>query len=211
LKKYFIYVDGFNLYHRCLKNTKYKWLNLRALAESFNFKDCQITKVRYFTAKVIPSRNNPQIASRQNFYLRALQTIPEIQIHLGQFKKREIKGKLIAENNPLHNKIVKVSKFEEKGSDVNIATFMLIDCLQKRCDIPVLLSNDSDLSEPLKFIKTVLRKRVGVITPAEFFTNQLKRYTSFSRKISEKQLRESQFPYTLKDKDGQFSCPKDWV
>ena len=26
-----IYVDGFNLYHGCVKGTRYKWLDLKAL------------------------------------------------------------------------------------------------------------------------------------------------------------------------------------
>jgi len=170
-----------------------------------------LSKIRYFTAKVIPNPQNPQVANRQNFYLRALRTIPEIAIHFGQFRKREIKGRLIAKNNPLHQRKVIVSKFEEKGSDVNIATLMLTDCFQGLCDVPILLSNDSDLSEPLKFIKTVLKKRVGIITPAERVTSQLKRYSSFIRRISEKQLKDSQFPRALEDKGGKFFCPRNWL
>lgn len=30
----YVYVDGFNLYYRALRGTTYKWLNIRALAES---------------------------------------------------------------------------------------------------------------------------------------------------------------------------------
>ena len=140
---------------------------MKALIESFSFEDCKISKIRYFTAKVIPSDSNPGVRQRQDVYLRALRTIPEIEIHFGLFKKQNVKGKLLAEGNSLHEQIVKISKFEEKGSDVNIATFMLVDCFQNKCDVPILLSNDSDLTGPLKYIKTTLKLPVGLITPAD--------------------------------------------
>lgn len=210
MKNYIIYVDGFNFYHRRIKETTYKWLDLKALVRSFNFKDCRISKIRYFTAKVKPSSNNLRVGQRQDLYIRALQTIPEVEIHYGQFRKRKVKGRLLAEGNLLHGQIVEISKFEEKGSDVNIATFMLADCFQKLCDVPVLLSNDSDLTEPLKYIKTVLNRPVGIIMPVPKPSSALKRYSSFRRKISDKQLETSQFPRHLIDSKGEFSCPKDW-
>ena len=210
MKKYIIYVDGFNLYHRRIKNIKYKWLDLKALAQSFNFKDCEISKIKYFTAEVIATEDDRTIKERQDFYLRALRTIPEIEIHFGKFKRRTVKGRLLAKGNSLHKKIVEIEKFEEKGSDVNIATFMLVDCFQKECEIPVLVSNDSDLSEPLKYIKTILKMPVGLVTPATFFMAELKRYSSFRRKISDTQLESSQFPHTLKDNKSEISCPKKW-
>ena len=209
MKKYIFYIDGFNLYYR-LKHTKYKWLNIKALVESLNFKDCEISKIRYFTAKVKSKEGDFDTRVRQNFYLRALKTIPEIEIHFGQFKKRTVKGKLLAAGNPLHKKIVEISKFEEKGSDVNIATFMLTDCFQQKFDVPVLLSNDSDLTEPLKYIKMTKKKPVGLISPAHSFVKQLERYSTIRRKITDQQLEAAQFPYELKDQRGDFFCPNVW-
>jgi uncharacterized LabA/DUF88 family protein len=53
---------------------------------------------------------------------------------------------------------------EEKGSDVNVATHLLVDVLDGTVDAAVLVSNDSDLSLPL----TVARGRVpvGVVNPS---------------------------------------------
>ena len=209
MKNYIIYVDGFNLYHS-IKKTKYKWLDLKALIQSFSFKDCKISKIRHFTAKVIPNDSNPGVRQRQDVYLRALRTIPEIEIHFGSFKRRSVKGELLEKGNPSYRKIVKVSKFEEKGSDVNISTFMLIDCLKNECDVPILLSNDSDLTEPLKYIKTILKLPVGLITPAKFWVSKLHQYSSLRRKISSERLKNAQFPLKLKDKQGEFFCPKEW-
>lgn len=42
---------------------------------------------------------------------------------------------------------VEVLKSEEKGSDVNLATYLLVDCYRSDCDVAVIVSNDSDLAE----------------------------------------------------------------
>jgi hypothetical protein len=46
-----VYVDGFNLYYGCLKGSPYKWLDLEILCRVLLPSD-QISKIRYFTAKV---------------------------------------------------------------------------------------------------------------------------------------------------------------
>ena len=214
-KNYGIYIDGFNLYYRLLKKyPQYRWLNVKLLFESFNFKFYPIAVIRYFTAKVGSSKKDHSIHIRQNIYLRALRTIPEMHIHYGQFKKREVMGKLEERDNLSFGRIVKVSKFEEKGSDVNLASYMLLDCFSGRCDVPILISNDSDLSTPLKIIKTVFKKPIGLITPdtnKKMAVQDLKKYASFHKGISEIQLQQSQFPRVMTDKEGSFYRPKQWV
>jgi hypothetical protein len=46
--------------------------------------------------------------------------------------------------------LVKVVKNEEKGSDVNLATCLLIDAFDKAFDAAVVITNDSDLAEPIR-------------------------------------------------------------
>ncbi len=46
--------------------------------------------------------------------------------------------------------LVSVSTFEEKGSDVNVASHLLIDVLTDQVDAAIVLSNDSDLRFPLE-------------------------------------------------------------
>ena len=53
-----------------------------------------------------------------------------------------------------------MSSFEEKGSDVNVATQLLIDVLTGRVDAVMVFSNDSDLRLPLE----LARQRVPVAT-----------------------------------------------
>jgi uncharacterized LabA/DUF88 family protein len=47
---------------------------------------------------------------------------------------------------------VRVTKTEEKGSDVNIATHLLMDAFDDAYELAVIISNDSDLLEPIKVV-----------------------------------------------------------
>ncbi len=42
-------------------------------------------------------------------------------------------------------------KTEEKRSDVNLASYLLLDAFKKDCDIAIVFSNDADLKEPIGF------------------------------------------------------------
>lgn len=55
-----------------------------------------------------------------------------------------------------------VLKTEEKGSDVNIATYMLADAFRQDCDQLILITNDSDLAEPVRIINKESLIPVGI-------------------------------------------------
>ncbi len=46
-----LYIDGFNLYYRALKDTPFRWLDLHKLAETL-FPEDTINRVCYFTARL---------------------------------------------------------------------------------------------------------------------------------------------------------------
>ena len=79
-----VYVDGFNLYYGALKGTQFKWLNLVALARHVLPAKHSIDKLIYFTARV-SGVSNRQAPGRQQVYLNALNTLPEVEIHFGSF------------------------------------------------------------------------------------------------------------------------------
>ncbi len=56
-------------------------------------------------------------------------------------------------------------KTEEKGSDVNLATHLLHDAHMGRFDVAVVVSNDSDLLEPIRIVREQLGKKVGILNP----------------------------------------------
>ena len=60
---------------------------------------------------------------------------------------------------------VEVIKTQEKGSDVNLATFLLLDAFRQESDIAVVISNDSDLKEPIRVLIEELGVPVGLVNP----------------------------------------------
>ena len=79
-----VYVDGLNLYYGSLRGTPHKWLNLLHLCQLL-LPSQQIQTIKYFTAQVITRPDNPRQALRQQIYLRALRTLPQVEIVFGHF------------------------------------------------------------------------------------------------------------------------------
>ncbi len=84
-----VYVDGFNLYYGALKGTPYKWLNLAALAKEFLPPSHTVEKIKYFTARVSGAAD-PDAPRRQQLYLNALSTLPEVEVYYGRFLSKSI-------------------------------------------------------------------------------------------------------------------------
>jgi uncharacterized LabA/DUF88 family protein len=142
----YVYIDGFNLYYGALKRTPYKWLDLAELSRVMLPND-KIESIQYFTARVSARPHNPSAPLDQQVYLRALRTIPNLTITLGHFRTHAVPMMLTGVNSP---KRVFVDKTEEKGSDVNLAAHLLRDVFTKRFAVAVLVTNDSDLAEPVR-------------------------------------------------------------
>ncbi|HEY5856786.1 MAG TPA: hypothetical protein VIW24_22765 [Aldersonia sp.] len=60
--------------------------------------------------------------------------------------------------------MVSTARREEKGSDVNVASHLLLDILEKRVDAAVVISNDSDLKFPIQTARD--RVPVGTVNPS---------------------------------------------
>ena len=74
-----VYIDGFNLYYGAVKGTPYKWLDLRRMCQLL-LPPNDIRRIKYFTARVIARPNDPNQPTRQETYLRALRSIPDLEI-----------------------------------------------------------------------------------------------------------------------------------
>lgn len=158
-----VYVDGFNLYYGCLKGTSYKWLDLEALCRLL-MPNYDVRRIRYFTARISGRQDRPGSPTRQDTYLRALANLPKVTIHYGKFMQSTVRMPLAAPQ-PRGPKTVEVIKTEEKGSDVNLATYLLLDSFSKDSDIAVLITNDSDLCEPIRVVQQDFDVPVGLIIP----------------------------------------------
>jgi len=84
-----VYVDGFNLYYGALKDTAFKWLDPVKLAYQLLLARYSVTKLKYFTARVSGIRDAGAPA-RQQAYLTALKTLPEVEVLFGTFLSKTI-------------------------------------------------------------------------------------------------------------------------
>lgn len=199
-----VYIDGFNLYYGCLRGTAHKWLDLATFCAQLLPKN-QITRIRYFTALVTPRPNDPQQRTRQEMYLRAIRTIPHLSIDLGHFLATKV---WMMRSD--RNSTVQVLKSEEKGSDVNLASRLLIDCYLSKCDVAVIISNDSDLLFPIEHVKRYLGKTIGLVNPHERPSRELLAVANFYKPIRSSLLAKCQFPDKLTDSVGNFHKPPSW-
>lgn len=203
-----VYVDGFNLYYRALRGTPYRWLDLSALCRALLSKN-DVRSVAYFTARVSNRPGDPGQATRQQMYLRALATDPLVTVEFGQFLTNRVRAYLV--NPPVRGaRTVEVWRTSEKGSDVNLATRMLIDAYRKRCEVVVLISNDSDLAGPLRVVRDELGLRVGVLDPSPRANKTLHAASTFYKHIRAGALASSQFPLAMEDSQGKFTKPRGW-
>jgi hypothetical protein len=204
----YVYVDAFNLYYGAVKDTPYRWLDLQALCRVMIPKN-PVTCIKYFTARVQPRPNDPGQPTRQNVYLRALQTTPNLQIIYGHYLSHVVWMPL-AKPIPGKNPFVQVIKTEEKGSDVNLASHLLMDAFNNTFDCAVVFSGDSDLCSPIRFVLNQFHKTVGVINPQKVPCKALQSTARFYKHIREAALQASQFSPVLTDSIGTFHKPSSW-
>jgi uncharacterized LabA/DUF88 family protein len=204
-----IYVDGYNLYYGALRNSPFKWLDLRTLSQLL-LPDFEIGTISYFTARVKERPDDLQAPVRQQTYLSVLSSIPPVEIHFGHFLQSTVRMRVA---DPLAKpRTVEVLKTEEKGSDVNLATHLMLDAFQEKADIFVVLSNDSDLTEPLKIVRETLGKMTGIINPHRRQSRALLSCNpTIVRQIRDGALGASQFPDRVVLPNGRaVQKPAEW-
>jgi len=204
-----VYVDGFNLYYGCLKGTSHKWLDLDALCRTL-LPNNQLHRIRYFTARV-KARDDPLAPVRQDLYLQALSTLPHVSTHLGHFLVTKTRMAL-ATPPPAGPRTVEVLKTEEKGSDVNLATYLLADAFRGDCQTAVVITNDSDLAEPIRVISQELSIPVGLINPHPRQASRalLRQGPAFVKSIRPSVLARSQFPAEIVVRGRTIHRPQGW-
>ena len=214
-----IYVDGFNLYRRCLEgHPDSKWLDLHALATRL-LPDHNVAHVHYFTANLRTGLlADPQTPVRQQAYLRALRTMPtKVSVHLGHFRN-DVRW-MPSQPQTIDPRTgdfqrVRVRKLEEKGTDVNLAIRMVADAAAHRADLYALLSNDSDQVGTLRMLKDELRVRTGIIFPmasAKSAKDLVSTTPDVRVHVSAEALLASQLPDELKDSNGTVRRPATWT
>jgi uncharacterized LabA/DUF88 family protein len=202
-----VYIDGFNLYYGSLKNSAYRWLDIASLAQKLASAD-QIVQVRYFTARIKPrAGRNGQL--HQQVYLRALATLPNVSVHFGHFLSSKVQMPLV-HPPATGSKSAYVVKLEEKGSDVNLATHLLVDAFNADIEKAIVVSNDSDLCEPISLVISKFGIPVGVYNPHRLPSQALMKVATFVRPLRTGVISSSQLPNALTDSTGTITKPSGW-
>lgn len=117
---------------------------------------------------------------------------------------------------------VQVERAEEKGSDVNLAAYLVYDNCMQEADESIVISNDSDLANAIELVTRDLQRPVTVVNPNRTararsdprhcsLQQDLRRVsTRFLRSINERVLATTQFPPTMTDAQGTFAKPAGW-
>jgi hypothetical protein len=202
-----VYVDGFNLYYGAVRNTPYKWLDIRKLCE-LAFPRNEIAEVHYCTAIVKDAPWDPHQSTRQQMFIRALETTG-VEVHYGSFLSKVVKMPL-AVRPPKGSRMVEVIKTEEKGSDVALGALLVAHGYQGRYQVAIVLSNDSDLVLPIKIVRQELGLPVGIYNPHERFSVELSQAAAFRKQVRKGVLKAAQFPDSLTDANGTITKPSPW-
>ena len=168
------YIDGFNLYYLRLKaQPHHKWLNYKALADRIVPAGTTVHKVKYYTAPV-SGKLDLDAPKRQQALFSALRTVPEIETFHGRFLFSQRYAGLV---HPPRAKpdsyvwnlpppdVVLVQKAEEKGSDVNLGVHLVRDAFVDLFDVAYVITDDTDLVEPIRIVSQEVGKPVCVVAP----------------------------------------------
>ncbi len=169
----------------------WRWLDIRSLATDLvgrrhNWAEAAVTRVVYCTA-LIDGAESPGGRRRQDSYIRALQEVGSVDhVELGHYVSRVKRSPLAtpgAHGKPILTKadwpvmvkdaagrdspgatfMVSYAYREEKGSDVNLASHLLVDAYQQTVEAALVISNDSDLRYPAQEVRNLIP--VGTINP----------------------------------------------
>jgi hypothetical protein len=174
----------------------WRWLDVRALAEALVaeqgtlWPDAIVERIVYCTAR-ISSAGNLSGAIDQDVYLKALLEAKSVDhIEFGNYISKVIRRPLAVadrKNRPVLVEpawpitvqqqgvaisdavfMASIATWEEKGSDVNVASHLIVDILSGTVDAAVVISNDSDLRMPVH--EAWQRVPVGVVNPGSGYT-----------------------------------------
>ena len=78
-------------------------------------------------------------------------------------------------------------------------------------DVAVVVSNDSDLAEPIQMVRRRFGKAVGLLGHRSVrVSGKLRPLANFIRSFPTSALQKAQFPKQLSDTNGTFSKPPQW-
>jgi Uncharacterized conserved protein len=162
----------------------------------------ELIAVKYFSAKP----DNIEQSRRQNAFFQANLENPKFHLILGKYLKKEIT--CFKCGNVIHT-------YEEKETDVRIATQILADVYQKNCDITIVVSADSDMIPAIELARQQ-HQTVYIYFPPNQYSNHLALMSAGGKPIQlqryESRFRKSLFPdiVHLMTANYDLQIPEEW-
>lgn len=231
-----VYVDGFNLYKGALeKSPRNRWIDLPSLAKSLANEE-EFDDIYYFTAAVKQRFPGDKAPNRQHAFLRVLAD-QKVKIVFGKFRKDVKQMRFISKSRAslttpeldkafgftqaIINRAWQkadgdylkaiVFKMEEKGSDVNLASYLLRDSYLSNIDKAVVITGDSDLITPIQFAADAGVEVRVVVPDSNQKADGLYKAASSFRRIRNSDLETNQLPRAYITKSGSnIVRPSDW-
>lgn len=172
-QKVAIYIDGFNFYYglRSKFQRRYYWLDIVKFFETFIKPYQELVEVTYFSA----TPHDKGKHDRQDLFFTANKLNPKFKLALGRYLPKK---KICKTCGAIH------ITFEEKETDVKIATKMIADVVGDNCDISILVSADSDLVPPIEFIRSLKpTHKIYVYFPPNRYSSNLNSMANNTKKL----------------------------
>lgn len=134
-----------------------------------------------------------------------------LYVHLGKFQPITRTGTPVSTLPGALAAPVTINTYEEKGSDVNLATRLLMDAVDEDFEQALVISNDSDLMEPIRVIKQKFNLPIVVISPYPTLTTKLRKASTSWGILDKSLLGRCQLPDHLRDRKGRLiTKPVSW-
>lgn len=164
-KRAIIYIYGFNFYNGLIEKglSKFKWIDYFSLSQNITPVDYEPVLVRYFTTRI--KGDNEKHNRQQKFII-------SLEAHLGNKISCQYGRFQIFPSHCKHCKATPIYcencsneyiKPNEKKTDVNIATMMMVDCIENKTECVLLVSGDSDYETVLIELHRIFPKIYRVI------------------------------------------------
>lgn len=156
---------------------------------------------------------NPSAKVHQEIYLRALQKLGSVEIVEGYYQRQDAKMSFRFEPCKSCRPYADVVRVEEKRSDVNLATAMMVDFHEDKADSFVIISGDADLIAPIEYIRRTGGRNVVVFNPHQTISGDLKRHATFYKNIPRNLPAECRLPdeITYGSHSRVIRCPPAWL
>jgi uncharacterized LabA/DUF88 family protein len=181
-----VYIDGFNLYYgmHTVYGRQFLWLDVEALARSLLRSGQRLDRVTYFTARI---REPGGTFTRQTRYLEALSAhCTCVDIVEGRFQEQRQRCRTCG---------AKWTTYEEKETDVSIATRLVEDAARGAYDTALVVSGDSDLCPAIHAAKRLApQARFIAVFPPRRQSDPLRAITNAVLRIDRAVLNQAQLP-----------------